>query len=212
MDIEGDGQRSGFAGLLARWCPDRLSGPDIDRQRSGDPGRRFLVAGRAPRCFLTRRLKREFRIPVRKPSGLRSRLASADKKGDPAMKKTLMRFPLSPSLPAGAALADDDDCSAPRGQWQPARPPCNWRKTRDGPCGNSTSMTVATRSRAATRRSGYRGQTRSGDAANRRDGHDEDDDDDDDRGGASNPAPAGTVAPPRNGLFGNGAPPQVQVN
>lgn len=42
---------------------------------------------------------------------------------------------------------------------------------------------------------------------------DEDDDDDDDcRGGARNPAPAGTVAPPQNGLFGNGAPPQVQVN
>ena len=37
-------------------------------------------------------------------------------------------------------------------------------------------------------------------------------DDDDDRGGARNPAPAGTVAPPQNGLFGNGAPPQVQVN
>lgn len=41
---------------------------------------------------------------------------------------------------------------------------------------------------------------------------DDDDDDDDCRGGASNPAPAGTVAPPQNGLFGNGAPPQVQVN
>lgn len=41
----------------------------------------------------------------------------------------------------------------------------------------------------------------------------EDDDDDDDcRGGASNPAPAGTVAPPHNGLFGNGAPPLVRVN
>jgi hypothetical protein len=53
-------------------------------------------------------------------------------------------------------------------------------------------------------------------------GHDDDDDDDDDcddddddddcSGGARNPAPAGTVAPPQNGLFGNGAPPQVQVN
>ena len=42
---------------------------------------------------------------------------------------------------------------------------------------------------------------------------DDDDDDDDDCGnGAPNPAPAGTVAPPQNGLFGNGAPPQVQVN
>ncbi len=46
-------------------------------------------------------------------------------------------------------------------------------------------------------------------------GHDDDDDDDCDddcQGGARNPAPAGTVAPPQNGLFGNGAPPQVQVN
>lgn len=56
---------------------------------------------------------------------------------------------------------------------------------------------------------------------NSRRGHDDDDDDDDDgecdddddcRGGVRNPAPAGTVAPPQNGLFGNGAAPQVQVN
>jgi hypothetical protein len=49
----------------------------------------------------------------------------------------------------------------------------------------------------------------------RRHGHDDDDDDDDCYGrncGASNPAPAGSVAPPANGLFGNGAAPQVQVN
>ena len=60
------------------------------------------------------------------------------------------------------------------------------------------------------------------------DDHDDDDDDDrqrsagsddgecdDDDGGygsARNPAPAGTVVPPANGLFGNGTPPQVQVN
>jgi hypothetical protein len=41
---------------------------------------------------------------------------------------------------------------------------------------------------------------------------DDEDDDDDDRGGARNPAPAGTVAPPSNGLFGNGTPPKVQMN
>ena len=41
---------------------------------------------------------------------------------------------------------------------------------------------------------------------------DDEDDDDDCHAGARNPAPAGTVAPPQNGLFGNGAPPQVQVN
>lgn len=48
-----------------------------------------------------------------------------------------------------------------------------------------------------------------------RDDDDEDDDCDDDDNGcnsARNPAPAGTVAPPSNGLFGNGAPPRVQVN
>jgi phosphopantothenoylcysteine synthetase/decarboxylase len=45
------------------------------------------------------------------------------------------------------------------------------------------------------------------------DDDDEDDDDDDDgREGARNPAPAGTVAPPQNGLFGTGTPPQVKVN
>ncbi|WP_297781686.1 hypothetical protein [uncultured Roseovarius sp.] len=41
---------------------------------------------------------------------------------------------------------------------------------------------------------------------------DEDEDEDDDRGGARNPAPAGTVAPPQNGLFGTSTPPQVKVN
>ena len=43
------------------------------------------------------------------------------------------------------------------------------------------------------------------------DDDDEEDDDDDRSAGARNPAPARTVAPPPNGLFGNGAPPQSQV-
>jgi len=41
---------------------------------------------------------------------------------------------------------------------------------------------------------------------------DEEDDDDSDGGNASGPAPAGSVAPPSNGLFGTGATPKVQVN
>ena len=52
-----------------------------------------------------------------------------------------------------------------------------------------------------------------------RDDDDDDDDDDDEECGdddgcaaGRNPAPAGSMAPPQNGLFGNGAPPQVQVN
>mgnify|MGYP001156554393 CR=1 FL=1 len=53
--------------------------------------------------------------------------------------------------------------------------------------------------------------------ARRSEREDDDDDDecDDDEGsckGANNPAPAGAVAPPQNGLFGNGQPPQVKVN
>lgn len=47
---------------------------------------------------------------------------------------------------------------------------------------------------------------------------DDDDEDDDDEGGCkgaaarANPAPAGTVAPPANGLFGNGRPPVAVTN
>lgn len=47
-----------------------------------------------------------------------------------------------------------------------------------------------------------------------RSGHDDDGEDEDDDGGnaAANPAPAGTVLPPANGLFGSGAAPKVKVN
>lgn len=47
------------------------------------------------------------------------------------------------------------------------------------------------------------------------DEEDDCDDDDDDCGGKAgrgNPAPAGTVAPPANGLFGTGAPPVAVTN
>jgi hypothetical protein len=44
------------------------------------------------------------------------------------------------------------------------------------------------------------------------DHEDEDDHDDDGASGGRNPAPAGSVSPPQNGLFGKGAPPQVKVN
>ncbi|EAQ26542.1 hypothetical protein [Roseovarius sp. 217] len=52
----------------------------------------------------------------------------------------------------------------------------------------------------------------SGNDDDRDDDENEDEDEDDHRGGARNPAPAGTVAPPQNGLFGTGTPPQVKVN
>ena len=46
----------------------------------------------------------------------------------------------------------------------------------------------------------------------RRFGRGDDDDDYGYRGGAAGPAPAGTVTPPNNGLFGSGAAPKVKVN
>lgn len=53
-------------------------------------------------------------------------------------------------------------------------------------------------------------------ASNDDEGDDDcDDEDDDEEGGRAagqNPAPAGTAAPPANGLFGTGAAPRVQVN
>jgi len=42
-------------------------------------------------------------------------------------------------------------------------------------------------------------------------GHDDDDDDHGARDGQPNPARAGTVAPPPNGLIGNGIPPSAKV-
>ena len=52
--------------------------------------------------------------------------------------------------------------------------------------------------------------------AGHEDGGEDRDDDDDCRGtvcrGGGNPAPAGTVAPPQNGLFAPGAAPKAQVN
>ena len=57
-----------------------------------------------------------------------------------------------------------------------------------------------------------------GNASKREAGREDEDDDDDCEedegscGGGNNPAPAGSAAPPQNGLFGNGTPPKAQVN
>ena len=132
------------------------------------------------------------------------------------MKKTLTAFALIALLPAGAALADDDDCRVPRDQWQP----------------REAAMQAAEQNGFTVREFEIddgcyeiEGRDREGRAVEvtfdpatlqivELDyGYEDDDDyDNDDRRGARNPAPAGTVAPPQNGLFGNGAPPQVQVN
>ncbi|MCO5066394.1 MAG: hypothetical protein M9924_18565 [Rhizobiaceae bacterium] len=60
----------------------------------------------------------------------------------------------------------------------------------------------------------HRRKMRRGDGDDHDDDDDEDEDDDDDSYGrnASPAAPAGSVAPPNNGLFGGGTAPKVQVN
>jgi len=126
------------------------------------------------------------------------------------MRMTLTALSLVALLPAGAALADDDDCSVPRSAWQP----------------REAAMQVARDSGWTVRDfeiddGCYEIEGRDGagreievklDPATLQIVEMDYEDDDDDRGGARNPAPAGSVAPPQNGLFGTGAPPRVQVN
>lgn len=126
------------------------------------------------------------------------------------MKKTLTTLAILALVPAGAALADDDDCSVPRSQWQP----------------REAAIKVAEQNGWTVR------DFESDDGCYEIEGRDSDgreievkldpatlqivemdyEDDDDNRGGASDPAPAGTVAPPQNGLFGNGTAPQAKVD
>jgi len=124
------------------------------------------------------------------------------------MKKTLTAFALIALLPAGAALADDDECHAPRDQWQL----------------REAAMQLAEQNGWTVR------DFEIDDGCYEIEGRDQDDREievkldpatlqivemqyeDDERRGVRNPAPAGTVAPPQIGLLGNGAPPQVQVN
>jgi len=125
------------------------------------------------------------------------------------MKKSLTALAIISLLPAGAALADDDDCSAPRDQWQ-SREAVMQLAQQNGWTVRDVEIDDGC----------YEIEGRDGDGREIEVKLDPatlqvvemDHEDDDARGGARNPAPAGTVAPPQNGLFGNGAPPQVQVN
>jgi hypothetical protein len=123
------------------------------------------------------------------------------------MKQTLIALSLIALLPAGAALADDDDCSAPRSEWQPREAALQMARDQgwtvqefdiDDGCYEIEGRDEAGREMEVKL-----------DPATLQIVDMDYDNDDDDRGAARNPAPAGTVAPPQNGLFGSGAPPQV---
>ncbi|MFT6458844.1 PepSY domain-containing protein [Pseudophaeobacter arcticus] len=124
------------------------------------------------------------------------------------MKKTLTMLSIAALLPAGAALADGDDCSVPRNQWQPREAAlqvaqdngwtvrdfevddgCFEIKGRDAD-GREVEVKLDPATLQVV----------------------EMENDDDYGTVAGNPAPAGTLAPPQNGLFGTGTPPKVKVN
>ncbi len=129
------------------------------------------------------------------------------------MRKTLAALSLAvlsiaALLPAGAAMAGDDDCSVPRSQWQPREAALQLAQDNgwtvhefdiDDGCyeiegRDNNGREIEAKLDPATLQVielEY--------------------EDDDDRSGTRNSPPAGTVAQPQNGLFGNGAPPQVQV-
>lgn len=125
------------------------------------------------------------------------------------MKKTLTALSLVALLPAVAVLADDDKCSAPPGQWQPREAALQLARDNgwtvrqfdiDDGCyeiegRDSDGREIEVKLEPETLRiieMEHEG--------------------DDEGGRGRNSAPAGVVVPPPNGLFGNGTPPQVQVN
>lgn len=125
------------------------------------------------------------------------------------MRKTLTALSLVALLPAGAALAQDDDCSVPRSQWQPREAAMQLAED-NGWIVRDFDIDDGCYEIEGRDRDGRKIEVKLDPATLRV--IEMEYEDDDDRGRARNPSPAGTVAPPQNGLFGNGAPPRVQVN
>lgn len=130
------------------------------------------------------------------------------------MKKTLTAFAILAAIPAGMALADDD-CKVPLADWQPKEAVASlaaangWTlhriKVEDG-CYEVKAQTND------GRRIEAKLDPKTLEMIEVDDDEDEDEDDDDAGRGKRDPAPAGSAAPPANGLFGTGAPPKVKVN
>lgn len=125
------------------------------------------------------------------------------------MKTTLTAFALAALLPAGAVLADDDDCMAPRDTWQP-REAVMQLASENGWTVQDFEIDDGCYEIEGRDRDGREIEVKLDPATLQV--VEMDYEDDDDRGGAHDSAPASNAQPPQNGLFGNGAPPQVQVN
>ncbi|WP_306045110.1 PepSY domain-containing protein [Nioella sp. MMSF_3534] len=128
------------------------------------------------------------------------------------MKTTLTALALISVLPAGAALADDDDCRAPRDRWQPREAAMQLAEQ------NGWSVREFEIDDGCYEIEGRDAEGRAIEVSLDPESLEiveleyEDDEDDGGYANSRNPAPAGSAAPPQNGLFGSGAAPQVQVN
>lgn len=127
------------------------------------------------------------------------------------MKETLTAFALIAILPAGAALADDDDCNVPRNQWQPREAAMQAAK-QNGWTVRKFKIDDGCYKIEGRDTTGREIEAKLDPATLKVVKMEYEDDDDDDRGDARNPAPAGAVTPPQNGLFGTGTAPTVKVN
>lgn len=117
------------------------------------------------------------------------------------MKPIFPILALALLLPAGAALADDDDCRVPADQWQPHEAVMKLAETK-GWTVSEVEIDDGCYEIEGRDKDGRRFEAKLDPATLeivKMEGRK-------DRRGMADPAPAGTVAPPANGLFGNGAP------
>lgn len=123
------------------------------------------------------------------------------------MKKILTALAIAIAVPTGAALADDD-CAVPAAEWQSMEAVARLATGKGWTLREIEIDDGCYEVKARTpdgRRFKARLNPKTLDVI-------EIDDSDRHRRSRHDPAPAGTVAPPPNGLFGTGTPPRVQVN
>ncbi|MDF2370491.1 MAG: PepSY domain-containing protein [Rhizobiaceae bacterium] len=125
------------------------------------------------------------------------------------MKTILSAIALFAAIPVGAAMADSDDCNVSSSNWQ-SREAVTRMASEKGWTVHELKVDDGCYELEGRDRGGRRIEVAIHPATLQV--MDVEYEDDDDRGNARNAAPAGTVAPPKNGLFGNGAPPKVQQN
>ena len=123
------------------------------------------------------------------------------------MKKILMVLAVLAATPMTAATANDD-CSAPRADWQPREAVTRLAEQKDWVV-RKIKVDDGCYEIKGRDRDGRRIEVEINPAT--LEIMELEYEDDDDRGTTRKPAPASTVAPPQDTLFGNGAPPKATV-